>query len=45
METNNIGMQLITGFAQCAENKEVKQYFVRGKELAKLNKTKTAFTK
>ncbi|MDW8515062.1 DUF3231 family protein [Priestia flexa] len=45
IETNNIGMQLITGFAQCAENKEVKQYFVRGKELAKLNKTKTAFTK
>ncbi|WP_340643214.1 DUF3231 family protein [Priestia flexa] len=35
IETNNIGMQLITGFAQCAENKEVKQYFVRGKELAK----------
>jgi hypothetical protein len=35
IETNNIGMQLITGFAQCAENKEVKQYFVKGKELAK----------
>lgn len=35
IETNNIGMQLITGFAQCADNKEVKQYFVKGKELAK----------
>ncbi|MCM3644874.1 DUF3231 family protein [Priestia aryabhattai] len=35
IETNNIGMQLITGFAQCAENKEVKQYFAKGKELAK----------
>lgn len=35
IETNNIGMQLITGFAQCAENKDVKQYFVKGKELAK----------
>ncbi|YCA41643.1 DUF3231 family protein [Bacillus sp. JZ8] len=35
IETNNIGMQLITGFAQCATNKEVKQYFVKGKELAK----------
>lgn len=28
-------MKLITGFAQCAENEEVKQYFVKGKELAK----------
>jgi hypothetical protein len=28
-------MQLIAGFAQCAENKEVRQYFVKGKELAK----------
>ncbi len=35
IEVNNIGFQLITGFAQCAENKEVKQYFVKGKELAK----------
>lgn len=35
IEVNNIGMQLITGFAQCAESKEVKQYFVKGKELAK----------
>lgn len=35
IETNNIGLQLITGFAQCAKNKEVKEYFVKGKELAK----------
>lgn len=35
IETNNIGMQLITGFAQCAKNKEVRQYFEKGKELAK----------
>jgi hypothetical protein len=35
LEANNIGMQLITGFAQCAQNKEVKQYFLKGKELAK----------
>ncbi|WP_251026895.1 DUF3231 family protein [Bacillus sp. ISL-46] len=35
IETNNIGLQLITGFAQCAQNQEVKQYFVKGKELAK----------
>ncbi len=35
IETNNIGIQLITGFAQCAENKEVKQYFIKGKDLAK----------
>ncbi|NQX69326.1 DUF3231 family protein [Paenibacillus alba] len=35
IETNNVGMQLITGFAQCADNKEVKDFFVKGKELAK----------
>lgn len=35
LEVNNIGMQLITGFAQCAQNKEAKQYFLQGKELAK----------
>ncbi|HZG73863.1 MAG TPA: DUF3231 family protein [Chondromyces sp.] len=35
IESNNIGMQLITGFAQCAENKDVKQYFVKGIELCK----------
>ncbi len=35
IETNNIGLQLITGFAQCAENKDVKKYFVKGMELCK----------
>ncbi|UKS25478.1 DUF3231 family protein [Paenibacillus sp. HWE-109] len=35
IETNNVGMQVITGFAQCASNPEVKDYFVKGKELAK----------
>ncbi|WP_071394761.1 DUF3231 family protein [Bacillus tuaregi] len=35
LEVNNIGMQLITGFAQCAENKEARKYFLKGKELAK----------
>jgi hypothetical protein len=35
IETNNIGMQLITGFAQSAENKEVKKYFAKGIDLAK----------
>ncbi|GHH97917.1 DUF3231 family protein [Neobacillus kokaensis] len=35
IETNNIGMQLITGFAQCAKNKEVRKYFEKGKDLAK----------
>ncbi|MCM3567957.1 DUF3231 family protein [Neobacillus mesonae] len=35
IEANNIGMQLITGFAQCAQNKEVRQYFEKGKEIAK----------
>jgi hypothetical protein len=35
IETNKIGMQLITGFAQCAETKKVKKYFVKGLELAK----------
>jgi hypothetical protein len=35
LESNNIGMQLITGFAQCAQNNEVRDYFIKGKELAK----------
>lgn len=34
IETNNIGMHLIAGFAQCAENKEVCKHFLKGKELA-----------
>ena len=33
---NNIfGMQMMTGFAQVAKEDEVKQYFIKGKELAK----------
>ncbi|BCB05140.1 DUF3231 family protein [Bacillus sp. KH172YL63] len=35
IEANNIGFQLITGFAQCATNKDVQKYFVKGQELAK----------
>ena len=35
VEINNIGIQLITGFAQCAEDKEVREYFLNGKALAK----------
>ena len=35
IESNNIGMQLITGFAQCSKTKEVKEYFVKGIELCK----------
>jgi hypothetical protein len=35
IEANNIGMQLMIGFAQCAQDKKVKQYFVKGLELAK----------
>lgn len=35
IETNNIGLQLITGFAQSAKNKDVKQYFVKGMEVCK----------
>ncbi|MBM7656488.1 DUF3231 family protein [Neobacillus cucumis] len=35
VETNNIGLQLITGFAQCAQHKDVKQYFVKGMELCR----------
>jgi hypothetical protein len=35
IESNNIGMQLMSGFAQCAQNKDVRKYFEKGKELAK----------
>ncbi|MBT2682150.1 DUF3231 family protein [Bacillus sp. ISL-37] len=35
LESNIIGMQLITGFAQCAQNKEAKQYFFRVKNWLK----------
>lgn len=35
IESNSIGMQLITGFAQVANNKKVQKYFIKGKEIAK----------
>jgi len=35
IESNIFGMQLITGFAQVANEPEVKKYFINGKELAK----------
>lgn len=35
IEANNIGMQLIMGFAQCAKNKDVRKYCEKGKELSK----------
>ncbi|MBO1511098.1 DUF3231 family protein [Metabacillus bambusae] len=35
IEANIIGMQMITGFAQVANEPEVKKYFIKGKELAK----------
>lgn len=33
IEVNNIIMQLFTGFAQVAENNDIKNYFVRGKKI------------
>lgn len=35
LEVNIFGMQLMTGFAQVAKEKEIKEYFIGGKELAK----------
>jgi hypothetical protein len=35
IECNVIGMQMIFGYAQCAEDKEVSKYFSKGGELAK----------
>ncbi|KEZ48227.1 DUF3231 family protein [Metabacillus indicus] len=35
IETNNIGMLLVTGFAQCSATPEIKDYFLKGKKLAK----------
>lgn len=35
IESNVLGMQMITGFAQVANEPEVKKYFIKGKELAK----------
>lgn len=34
VQTNAIGKTLITGFAQVAQNKEVRQYLLRGKQIA-----------
>jgi len=34
VQTNSIGKALITGFAQVAQNDEVKQFMVRGKQMA-----------
>ena len=35
IESNTMGINLMTGFAQVAKESEVKEYFIRGKELAK----------
>ncbi|WP_326847733.1 DUF3231 family protein [Priestia endophytica] len=35
IESNMMGMQMIFGFAQCAENKEIGKFFSEGGELAK----------
>ncbi|MEQ8176344.1 MAG: DUF3231 family protein, partial [Syntrophomonadaceae bacterium] len=35
LEVNIFGMQLMTGFAQVAKEKEIKAYFITGKELSK----------
>jgi len=35
IESNIVGMQMITGFGQCANDKEVQQYFAKGVELSK----------
>ncbi|PFA67175.1 hypothetical protein CN378_11935 [Bacillus sp. AFS015802] len=35
IESNTLGMQMMTGFAQVANEPEVKKYFIKGKELSK----------
>jgi len=35
IETNITGMQLMSGFAQCAKDEDVKKYFLKGRELSK----------
>ncbi len=35
LEVNIFGMQLMAGFSQVAKEKEIKEYFISGKELAK----------
>jgi hypothetical protein len=37
IEYNIFGMELLTGFAQVAKEKEVRKYFIEGKELSKKN--------
>ena len=37
IQSNIFGMQLMIGFAQTATDKEIKEYFIEGKELAKKN--------
>ena len=34
IQTNYVGKALITGFAQTAQNEEVKQFLLRGKQLS-----------
>lgn len=40
IEDNIFGLQLMTGFAQVAQESDIKEYFVEGKELAKENISK-----
>ncbi|UOY93127.1 DUF3231 family protein [Ectobacillus sp. JY-23] len=35
IETNITGMQLISGFAQCADDSDLKRYFLKGQQLSK----------
>ncbi|CAN7397839.1 DUF3231 family protein [Rossellomorea sp. LjRoot5] len=35
IESNTLGMQMMTGFAQVANEPEVKKYFIKGKEVSK----------
>ncbi|HEU5139109.1 MAG TPA: DUF3231 family protein [Bacillales bacterium] len=35
MESNILGVQMMSGFAQAAQEKEVKKYFTKGKDLSK----------
>ena len=39
IQSNIVGMQMMTGFAQVAKESEVKKYFISGKELSKKNVT------
>ncbi|MDQ0270575.1 DUF3231 family protein [Cytobacillus purgationiresistens] len=35
LQTNAVGLQLITGFAQCAQDKKVQKHMINGKDLCK----------